>query len=227
MNRRQFVGGSILAAGGMVASNGLFAKNNINYKSNGKNNNSIDMEILCDNPGAAYESLTSFLKLLNISNVKIEEHQLVGNYIGDIVFIYNNCLVNYKADNTKYSHLVKNISENLRLPRKIQNPTLIKAVSDSSITEPKFVNVFRENKIIDRLKINENKKEIHIPSDKGELSFSINNHSVFATHSTCKHKTCIHTGAINRAGQNIICVPNNIRIALEGYQEHNLDTITY
>ena len=88
MNRRQFVGGSILAAGGLVASNKLFPKNNLTIKSSGKNNNSIDLEILCDNPDAAYDSLSSFLKLLKISNVKIEEHQLAGNYIGDIVFIY-------------------------------------------------------------------------------------------------------------------------------------------
>ena len=227
MNRRQFVGGSILAAGGLVASNKLFSRNNLNIKSSGKNYNSIDMEILCDNPGAAYDSLSSFLKMIKVSIVKIEEHQLIGDYIGDIVLIYNNCLVNYKADNTKYSHLVRNISDDLKLPRKIQNPTLIKAVSNTKNTSPKFVNVFKDNKIIDRLKISENKKDIHVPSDKGELYFSVNNHSVFTTHSSCKHKTCIHIGAISRAGQNIICVPNNIRISLDGYQEQNIDAITF
>lgn len=227
MNRRQFVGGSILAAGGLVASNKLFPKNNLNIKSSRKNYNSIDLEILCDNPGAAYDSLSSFLKLLKVSDVKIEEHQLLGNYIGDIVFIYNNCLVNYKADNTKYAHLVRNISDDLKLPRKIQNPTLIKAISQSSRSTPKYVNVFRDNKIIDRLKISENKKDIHIPSDKGELYFSINNNNVLATHSSCKHKTCIHTGSISKAGQNIICVPNNIRISLDGHQEQNIDAITF
>ncbi|OGU17332.1 MAG: hypothetical protein A2X61_06830 [Ignavibacteria bacterium GWB2_35_12] len=227
MNRRQFVGGSILTAGGFIASNRLLAKNGLNIDSKKNNSNSVDIEILCDEPGNAYDSLSSFLKLLNVTDIKIEEHQLVGNYTGDIVFIYNNCLVNYKADNTKHSHLVKNISENLRLPRKIQNPTLIKAVTNTHNSSPKFVSVFKDNRIVDRLKINENKNDIHIPSDKGELYFSIKNNSVFATHSSCKHKTCIHTGAISRAGQNIICVPNNIRIALDGYQGHNIDSITF
>ncbi len=227
MNRRQFVGGSILTAGGFIAFNKIFAKNSLNINSNKINFNSIDIEILCDEPNIAYDSLSSFLKLLNVSNVKIEEHQLIGNYTGDIVFIYNNCLVNYKADNTKHSHLVKNISENLRLPRKIKNPTLIKAVTNTKNTSPKFVNVFIDNKIVDKLKIDENKKDIHVSTNNGDLYFSINNHNVFATHSSCKHKTCIHAGAINKAGQNIICVPNNIRIALDGNHEQSMDAITF
>ncbi|MBI5323675.1 MAG: NusG domain II-containing protein, partial [Ignavibacteriae bacterium] len=57
--------------------------------------------------------------------------------------------------------------------------------------------------------------------------FSINNNSVFASHSSCKHKNCIHTGAISKAGQSIICIPNNIRIALDGNYLNNVDSITF
>ncbi|TAL70896.1 MAG: hypothetical protein EPN82_00925 [Bacteroidetes bacterium] len=229
MNRRQFVEGSIFAAGGMVATGRLLAKNSnkINSTNLYTNKNTIDLELLCDDSGIAFDSISSFLKLLNVSNVKIEEHQLIGDYIGDVVFIYNNCLVNYKSDNTKHGHIIRNISETLKLPRKIKNPTLIKAISVNKDSFPKYVNVFSDNKITERYKISEEKKDIHIKAEKGELVFSITNNSVFATHSSCKHKNCIHTGAIRKAGQNIICIPNNIRIALDGNHRRDIDSITF
>lgn len=39
---------------------------------------------------------------------------------------------------------------------------------------------------------------------------------VYVLESSCKDKVCIHQGKINRTGQSIVCLPNQVVIKLEG-----------
>ena len=44
--------------------------------------------------------------------------------------------------------------------------------------------------------------------------------------SSCPGQDCVHTGWISRAGQQIICLPNRLVIALEGETSEGIDAVT-
>lgn len=45
--------------------------------------------------------------------------------------------------------------------------------------------------------------------------------------SDCPNKICVNSGAIDKTGQIIVCVPNKIIVKIEGEQkEHSLDVVT-
>lgn len=44
----------------------------------------------------------------------------------------------------------------------------------------------------------------------------IKNSSVSMTESDCKNQVCVHTGAISKVSQSIICLPNKVVVQIEG-----------
>ena len=48
------------------------------------------------------------------------------------------------------------------------------------------------------------------------LTVHIEGGYVWVTDSDCKDGTCEHTGKISRAGQSIVCLPNNVVITIGG-----------
>lgn len=44
--------------------------------------------------------------------------------------------------------------------------------------------------------------------------------------SACPGQDCVHTGWADRAGQQIICLPNRLVISLEGASDDGLDAVT-
>lgn len=48
------------------------------------------------------------------------------------------------------------------------------------------------------------------------LTVHVENGKVWVTDSDCPDKICEHTGAIERAGESIVCLPNGIVISVNG-----------
>lgn len=48
------------------------------------------------------------------------------------------------------------------------------------------------------------------------LSVTVTDHSVAVTASDCPTQDCVHTGAITRSGQTIVCLPAQVIVTLEG-----------
>jgi hypothetical protein len=44
---------------------------------------------------------------------------------------------------------------------------------------------------------------------------------------SCKHKTCMKLGAISRPGQSLVCIPNRLRVVIEGGNDFGVDGITF
>ena len=40
--------------------------------------------------------------------------------------------------------------------------------------------------------------------------------AVYVTSSDCPNQDCVHSGAISRAGQSIVCLPARVAVTLEG-----------
>jgi hypothetical protein len=92
---------------------------------------------------------------------------------------------------------------------------------------PKTLNIFGNNVLISRLSLTEDQGEHQIENAKGRLTLVIRNKSAKIVAATCQHKTCMSMGAINSPGQNLVCIPSQIRISIEGQEESGLDGVTY
>ena len=61
-------------------------------------------------------------------------------------------------------------------------------------------------------------KELVIPLDDGtyHLTVRVSGDAAYIADSDCPGQDCVHTGAITRAGQSIVCLPAQVVISLVG-----------
>ncbi len=60
---------------------------------------------------------------------------------------------------------------------------------------------------------------IHIPGPLGDTEVVIEEGKVHVHDSACRNKICVTTGIIERVGQWIICLPNDVFVRIEGALE--------
>lgn len=224
MNRRTFLslGATSLAAIGLVKGNKLFAGNLVPAKQN-----SFSLKILTDKPELAIKYTSAILPNLTKKNIRINETPLQGSFIGDITLTQNGRLVNYKSANSIAAEQLRSIGKILQLPKNISNPVLISFSTPETNSEPEKVQIFRNNIMVDEFDLKSVNKIHTVSGIKGELSFSLKNGKVKVVDTSCKHKTCMHIGEIHHSGQEIICIPNNIRLYLTGGSYKAPDAILY
>ena len=68
-------------------------------------------------------------------------------------------------------------------------------------------------------------KKFEIKGKKGKILIEIRNEKIRVLESSCPQKICVNTGWINKKGQSIICIPNQVFVAVEGKRE--VDGVTY
>jgi hypothetical protein len=74
-----------------------------------------------------------------------------------------------------------------------------------------------------------NLKETHtleVEGPIGKTVIKINNGQARVISSDCPHKLCVRSGAISRAGDLIVCVPNKVVVRIEGEEIGKWDVIT-
>ncbi len=226
MNRRNFLKSTAAVSAGLFAMNKLFSRGT-DYVKKYDVPFTLDLEILTDKSGKVLERISEALPKIYPYSTRIVISQLTGKYMGDIVLIKNNRLFNYKISDDKLSAFLRNLNKDFGITGNVNEPELICISSANSSIQPRYINVYKNNILIDRHDINVQKNDLHILSDKGELYYSINDKSVRVEHSSCRHKTCEKAGAINKANQNLICIPNKIRISIDGYGPEKYDAITF
>lgn len=228
MDRRNFLKQCALIASGFSVSKGvalwpnsLFAKQI--YLEN------FSLALITNKHDKAILKVEGLIKNLNLKNknIKFSEYSMAGNHVGDIVLIRDNNLINFRAAHDDLSQHVLDISRELDLPQSLQNPVFMKFDTESNSLTPNFINVFHKNVLIDQFDINVDRDSHPIKGSKGLVIISIKNKSVRIISSSCKHKTCVKMRSINKPGQNLVCIPNEIRITIAGRSEIGVDGISY
>ncbi len=225
MKRRKFLTNtSTLVLGSLVLPNFLSANN---FPLTQIRNESFSLNLVTHKPTEAIELVDRLLKNsnLNLGQITFEEIQLVGNHVSDIAVVRNGKLIDFRKGKNILANELNKISKQLELPRKIENPKLIKFYNQSP--KPEFANVFSAGILVDRIALEEDSGSKVIQSSKGEIEFSIINGKAKITEATCKHKTCLKMGKINNAGESLVCIPNQITIALEGTKNGLTDSVTF
>lgn len=188
----------------------LFA-NNKNMMSN------FSFELITDKPEEALKLSQEFFKKNSFESsvIKYSEYQLSGAMTGDIVFVNEGKLINYKNGSNKINKDIRAIAENLSIPKKIVNPYRLRfQVLENHSKAGKFL-VFHKNILIHSVKSDVKNLNLNIKGSKGDLIINISNNNAAVVSSSCNHKTCVNSGKITYSGESIVCIPNEILILCE------------
>ncbi len=184
------------------------------------------IEVLTGDADKAVELLSGIIPGISASPIHFSEHILPGKYVGDLIFVNNNSLVNYRQRRDEISRKLAKISEQLRLPSNVTGPKLLVFSAGNNNIKPKAASLFIDNQLVERFELNDNIKEYIIKTNSGEMAMAIEDDSARILSSSCRHGTCVRTGPVRRAGQNIVCIPNRVRLSIEGYRRDGIDAVS-
>lgn len=139
---------------------------------------------------------------------------LIGQYKADIACVLDNKLLNFYQSDMSLADDLRKVVKKLRFPRNIENPILLSFRSATYYPKSKYANVFVNNELKKKINLNENISSERVKTNKGELYLRVENGKAKAVESSCKYKTCVKQGEIEHCGDNIICIPNGVRISI-------------
>lgn len=68
-------------------------------------------------------------------------------------------------------------------------------------------------------------RTLKIAGNGGPVVVTVHQGSVAVLESSCPDHVCVHTGAISRSGEAIVCVPNGVTVRVGGEPSDGLDAV--
>lgn len=226
MDRRDFLTRGLTLSGvalGGVA--GLFPRRI--WASGGGNDFSID--VVTDRPDRAIRGIERVLQgsPLGQQVVRYSEHRLTGSHVGDIAFVKGRKLVNFHRANDDISRRLRQAAAALSLPRRLDDPVWLRFCAEGHALTPTEAQVFRGDALVERLPLERATDAHRIDGAQGHIEVAVENGAVSIVSASCRHKTCMGMGAISRAGQRLVCIPNQIVVAIAGTDGLGVDGVTF
>lgn len=81
--------------------------------------------------------------------------------------------------------------------------------------QPATVAVYRDNTLLARYPVGED-HAVTVDGADGSMIIRISGKSARIESSRCPRQVCMHAGGIKNAGEQIICAPNHVMVAIEG-----------
>lgn len=216
MNRRNFLKISSFAVGAAAITN--LSAGTIT-KALGKNMKSdrFSLELITSDEDKAIKLAENFIDGLNLNKkiVKFSDYRLNNTESADLVYIKNGKLLNYKTGSSDSRRELREIADELNLPRVITNPVRLKFYTQQEESNAKNFLVFHKDKLIRKVKASESNLNLRITGSKGEVVLNVNNRKARVTQASCRHKNCVNSGSISLADESIVCIPNEILILAE------------
>ena len=225
MNRRNFIRNIIASGAGIAATQigGKFAFGE------GLTPAYASLSVVTDQPALALKELQQVAARLNLPDAALEfsEHQLRGRHLSDLLFIENGQIQDYKRLQTVTARMLRKSAQRLGLMTPVENPSVLTISAGRQPAKAAAVQVFRGNVLAGQYAISKNTSEQVVAGARGEIAFHIKDGRAAMTGATCKHQTCLKLGAIDTPGQSIVCIPNQVRIAISGRPASGVDTIAF
>ncbi len=222
MKRRDFLKTGALVAGALSLP--AFAKG---FSSKDLVTGSSLSIITNDADSAALLAQAFFTKTGIKDRLKYEEFDLAGEYSGDIVFVENGKLINFRAENDDKSKLISEMASKLGLPAKLKNPKFVRflSIADSS-NENKSVRIFSNNTLVKEIQLNNEQVRFSVDGVIGNSEFQLSKVGIKVVGAPCGHKTCMKLGTASITGESLVCIPNRVRAVVYGAQNSLIDAIT-
>lgn len=187
------------------------------------------LTIITDDVDKAASLGQSFFSKMNIkSNLKYEDYDLIGNHTGDLVFVKNGVLFDFKNSETADARLLKEIANKLHLPSNLKDPKLVKfiAVGDAQNSD-KTIKIFSNNSLVKEIKFKKELVNFSVEGVQGSSEFQISQNGIKAISAPCGHKTCLKLGNISIVGDSLVCIPNKLRAVVYGNGSGFPDAISF
>jgi hypothetical protein len=187
----------------------------------------FSLDVVTGDPASTIDAVQSLTEAFNLGQggVRFEEHQLVGSHVGDIAFVSGSSLVDFRRSGDALSARLSRIARQLDLPRRIDDPVLLQFASTGGRSTATELHVYSGDTLIQRKSLHQNLESERIENRHGYVDLAISNGAARITAASCKHKTCVNMGAIGRGGQSLVCIPNQIRVAVAGRGLKSVDGI--
>ncbi len=184
------------------------------------------LNLLTDQPELAADRVVEILKSarLPLGKVKFRQATLSGRHVGDVALIRNHELVDYRTAGDGLSRRVLELAQRLELPRVVEHPRWLKFWSEADAPQAQRVNVFHRNVLVDQFEIRQHLDAVQVRGSQGGVTLKIEKGQVRVLSASCKHQTCVKLGPISRPGENLVCIPNELRIEIEGAGPSEVDS---
>lgn len=193
-----------------------------------QNLGSLSLSVLTDQPDIAiarFERLFNQFDL-NTRTLTFEDFIVPGVQTGDIALVRNNTLVDFRKSQDDFSRKVLQIAREIKVPREMRDPVLLKFTTPDS-QKATTINVYHRQALVKQFDITDRMDGEEIHGTKGALFLTLNHRHARIVDASCKHKTCINMGSINKPGQNLVCIPNELRIAIAGENKLGIDGVVF
>jgi len=217
MNRRDFFKKSSMSLSAAALAGITAGSFRDLYSKQEKNSKSFSFEIITDRPDEAIKLSEDFFKKYSYNDpvINFSEYPATGKMSGDIVFIKDGKLINYKEGKDQLNKDIRMIADALSLPQVLSNPSRLRFyVSENSYPAEKFL-IFHKNVLIRSISSKDKNCVLTIEGTKGSVLLNIENKKARVLSSSCTHKTCINSGSIAFPGESIVCIPNELMILCE------------
>jgi hypothetical protein len=227
MNRREFLKkSSLFLSGAVIAGSGILNKKAF---ADIAGNTVFSLDVATDKPELAIQKIDPLIRSFFLNNHRIDfmQYELSGNHTGDIAFVKSGQLIDFYRADDWFSNRLRETAKALSLPRSLENPTLLRFFSGSGGAAAKNVNIFSGNVLVRQLSIKNNTSAHRVTGENGHIDVAVTDGAVKIVSASCKHKTCMELGAISRPGQSLVCIPNRLRVVVEGGSNFGVDGITF
>jgi len=187
------------------------------------------LTIITDDVDKAASLGQSFFSKMNIkSNLKYEDYDLIGNHTGDLVFVKNGVLFDFKNSDTADARLLKEIANKLHLPSNLKYPKLVKFIAvGNAENSDKTIKIFSNNSLVKEIKFKKELVNFSVEGVQGSSEFQISQNGIKAISAPCGHKTCLKLGNISIVGDSLVCIPNKLRAVVYGNGSGFPDAISF
>lgn len=190
---------------------------------------SFHLTVLTAQPDRVIQEVEPFLNRSRLmpGQVNFSEHYLPGRHLSDATWVQNGELIDFRKAKDDLARKIQRLVERLELHQPVDNPALLRFSSPAAPANPTKINIYRGNVLMDQIDVSDEHRTYTVPGRKGQITLSVQGRSVRIIDASCKHKTCVKMGSIHAPGQHLICIPNGLRITIEGEARLGLDGTTY
>ena len=229
MNRRLFLQKSTFFIPGLTVA-GILGANPRKLLADSASPNSFSLSVVTDQSDKALVMLQDLLGKMKLrgKNIRYTEYILHGTHVADIAYTKTGKLIDYRCTDGQMSEGLRKIASELGLPRDCTNPVLAHFSCEEGMQKPTGIRVFKGDELVLEKPFPTDGEILELDGLKGKMSVEVTkDRSVRFVEASCHHKTCMKMGPISQAGQNLVCIPNQITVAIAGKDISGVDSISF
>lgn len=228
MNRRDFLTRSSMMISGAALAG---VAGSFPYEAFAKDvlGDEFSIDIVTGHPNQAIRKIEQVIQnaVFRHQPVKFTEYQLHGSHIGDIAYVQSQQLIHFRTATDDVSQHLRETATALSLPNRYENPILLRFYAGNPSLAPEDATVFCGDVLVKQLPLNRTREVHRIEGVQGHVDIAVAHRSVKIVAASCKYKTCMNMGAIDQPGQSLVCIPNQISVAIVGTNSLGVDGVTY